>query len=321
VLTTQIANAVPWLDDVAEKAQSPVQQFFSDRPALHNALEGTWLGVPLHPALTDVPVGAWTSALVPDLVATATGSEAAHNAADGALAVGIAGALPAAVTGVADWRDLIGEERRIATVHALLNVVGLSLSVASLVQRRRGNRGAGRALSAAAMAISGGAAHLGGELSFGMGVRVNHTFVDSRPSEFASVLIARAQSGQQCAIANASSKSIGCRRTVPSSSRRTGMRGCSRRWQRRSAIGRSISLETRFGSIAIPPRRACIRITSRSTIARSCRWSRELLRATPKRRVGRVTAAGRRAQRQAARRRRAGAARAVAAPKLGREPP
>jgi nitrite reductase/ring-hydroxylating ferredoxin subunit/uncharacterized membrane protein len=222
-LTKQIANAVPWLDDVAKKAQSPVQQFFSERPALHNALDGTWLGIPLHPALTDVPVGAWTSALVLDAVATVTGSEAADVAADGALAVGIAGALPAAVTGTADWRDLIGEERRIATVHALMNVVGLSLNVASLVQRRRGNRGMGRALSAAAMAISGTAAHLGGELSFGMGVRVNHTFGDSQPSDFvavadeadvtgdamttvtvdgASVLIARSQSGQLCAIAN-----------------------------------------------------------------------------------------------------------------------
>ncbi|MEA2138347.1 MAG: hypothetical protein QOG56_1497 [Solirubrobacteraceae bacterium] len=222
-LTKQIADAVPWLDGVAKRAQPPVQQFFSSRPRLHNALDGTWMGVPLHPALTDVPVGACTSALLLDAVAVATGSAAADTAADGALAVGIAGSLPAAVTGTADWRDLIGEERRIATVHALLNVAGLALNVASLTQRVRGNRRAGRALSAAAMALSGTAAHLGGELSFGLGVRVNHTFADTQPSEFvavadeaelagdelktvtvdgASVLIARAQSGQLCAIAN-----------------------------------------------------------------------------------------------------------------------
>jgi nitrite reductase/ring-hydroxylating ferredoxin subunit/uncharacterized membrane protein len=222
-LTKQIADAVPWLDDLAKKAQPAVQQFFSSRPRLHDALDGTWLGVPLHPALTDVPVGAWTSALVLDLVAAATGSEAADTAADGALAVGIAAALPAALTGTADWRDLIGEERRIATVHALLNVAGLALNVASLTQRVRGNRRAGRSLSAAAMAFSGTAAHLGGELTFGMGVRVNHTFADTPPSDFVavadeaelvgddlttvtvdgtSVLIARSQSGQLCAIAN-----------------------------------------------------------------------------------------------------------------------
>ncbi len=222
-LTKRIADSVPWLDDVAKRAQSPVQEFLRARPALHNALDGTWLGVPLHPALTDVPVGAWTSAFVLDLVATVTGSEDADKAADGALAVGIAAALPAAATGTADWRDLIGEERRIATVHALLNVAGVVLNVASLVQRARGNRAAGRALSAAGLAVSGTSAHLGGELSFGLGVRVNHTFADARPSEFVavadeaelvgvdrksvsldgtSVLIARADSGELCAIAN-----------------------------------------------------------------------------------------------------------------------
>lgn len=222
-LTKRIANSVPWLDDVAKRAQPPVQHFFSSRPALHNLLDGTWLGAPLHPALTDVPVGAWTSAFTLDLVGVLTGSETADKAADGALAVGIAGSLPAAVTGTADWRDLIGEERRIATVHALLNVAGLVLNVTSLAQRARGNRGAGRALSAAGLAISGTAAHLGGQLSFGLGVRVNHTFADAGPSEYVpvadeadlegsdlktvsvdgtSVLIARSQAGELCAIAN-----------------------------------------------------------------------------------------------------------------------
>ncbi|HWC28361.1 MAG TPA: Rieske 2Fe-2S domain-containing protein [Solirubrobacteraceae bacterium] len=221
-LTKRIADSVPWLDDVAKRAQPPVQQFLSARPALHNLLDGKWLGVPLHPALTDVPVGAWTSAFVLDLVGTVTGSENADKAADGALAVGVAGALPAAATGTADWRDLIGEERRIATLHALMNVAGLVLNVSSLVQRARGNRAAGRTLSAAGLAISGTAAHFGGELSFGLGVRVNHTFADAPPSEFVavadetdldgvdrmkvsldgtSVLIARAQSGELCAIA------------------------------------------------------------------------------------------------------------------------
>lgn len=222
-LTKWIADSMPpWVDEVATRAQPPVRRFLSARPALHNLLDGKWIGVPLHPALTDVPVGGWTSAFVLDLVASVTGSESADRAADGALAVGIAGALPAAVTGAADWRDLIGEERRIATAHALLNVGGLTLNVASLVQRARGNRGSGRALSAAALAISGTAAHLGGVLSFGHGVRVNHTFADSAPSDFVavadeaeldgdairtvdiggtSVLIARSRAGRLCAIA------------------------------------------------------------------------------------------------------------------------
>jgi len=222
-LTRRIANALPWLDDFAARAQPPLQRFLGKRPRLHNMLDGKWLGVPLHPVLTDIPVGAWTTAFALDVVSIATRSQAADSAADGALAVGIAGALPAAATGTADWRDLSGEERRIATMHGLLNVVGLTLNVASLIQRRRGNRGAGHALSAGALAISGTAAHLGGELSFGLGVRVNRTFSDTQPVawiavadedelhgqdlktvtvEGTRVLIARSQAGGLCAVAN-----------------------------------------------------------------------------------------------------------------------
>lgn len=80
-------------------------------------------------------------------------------------------------------------------------------------------------MSALAFVISGTAAHLGGELSFGLGVRVNQTFDGARPAEFATVLaadaarleagemrrvtlegtavlLARDQSGEWCAIAD-----------------------------------------------------------------------------------------------------------------------
>ena len=92
---------------------------------VRNVLDGVWFGNPLHPALTDVPLGAWTTALVLDLA----GSEAA----DSALAVGILGAAPAALTGLNDWSHLKDDERRIGIVHALLNTMGLALNVASLV--------------------------------------------------------------------------------------------------------------------------------------------------------------------------------------------
>jgi nitrite reductase/ring-hydroxylating ferredoxin subunit/uncharacterized membrane protein len=219
----RVANAAPGLDRFAQRVQPRVRSALVSRPWLHDALDGTWLGVPLHPVLTDVPVGAWTAAFGLDAVSAVTGSRAVRDAADGALAVGIAGAVPAAATGTSDWRDLIGEERRIANVHALLNVAGLSLHIASLMQRTRGRRTAGRALSALGLGFSGMAAHLGGELSFGLGVRVNQNFSAGRPPEFTPVLdeadlpgdgvktaqldgtpvlIARSTSGQVCAIAN-----------------------------------------------------------------------------------------------------------------------
>src|SRR5215813_8902073 len=36
-------------------------------------LNGTWLGHPLHPLLTDVPIGAWTVTIVLDLIALLLG--------------------------------------------------------------------------------------------------------------------------------------------------------------------------------------------------------------------------------------------------------
>ena len=221
--TSRVANAAPGLDRVAAKLQPRVRGALVSRPWLHDALDGTWIGVPLHPVLTDVPVGAWTTALSLDAISILTGSRGIGDAADGALAIGIAGAVPAAVTGTSDWRDLVGEERRIANVHALLNIAGLGLNIASFVQRTRGRRTTGRALSAFALAFSGTAAHLGGELTFGHGVRVNQNFSAARPLEFTPVLdeaelsgdamktarldgtpvlLTRSAGGQICAIAN-----------------------------------------------------------------------------------------------------------------------
>lgn len=221
----RLTRSQAWLDAVADRLQPVVGGAVRGRPWLHNLLDGTWLGAPLHPALTDVPVGAWTAAFALDAVSAVTRSAGARSAADGALAVGIAGAVPAALTGASDWQDLTGESRRIGTLHGLLNTAGLSLSIASLTYRRQNKRGKGRALSARALAISGTAAHLGGELSFGLGVRVNQTFDDAQPAQFTTVsgqgsdqlqagemrrvsldgtavLLARDQSGRLCAIAN-----------------------------------------------------------------------------------------------------------------------
>ncbi|MDQ3677622.1 MAG: Rieske (2Fe-2S) protein [Actinomycetota bacterium] len=222
-LSKRLANSQPWLDQLADRGQPIVRDLVSTPPWLHDVLDGTWLGAPLHPALSDVPVGSWTGAFMLDAVAALTGSDTARAAADGALAIGVAGALPAAATGASDWRDLIGESRRVATLHAVMNVAGLSLNVASLIQRARDRRASARALSALALLISGTAAHLGGELSFGLGVRVNQTFAGAAPSDFVSVLdeseledgamravsldgtpvlVTRSRSGELCAIAN-----------------------------------------------------------------------------------------------------------------------
>jgi nitrite reductase/ring-hydroxylating ferredoxin subunit len=176
-LSRRLANLAAPLDDTAEAAQSAVRNL---PRAVRDLLDGTWLGAPLHPALTDVPLGAWTAAAVLDAVRS--------EAADHALAVGVAGAVGAAATGVNDWSHLHGKERRLGLVHALLNTTALALNVASLVQRSRGRRELGRMLSGLAFGGSLLSAHLGGQLSFGLGVRVNRTAWQRGPEDFEAVL-------------------------------------------------------------------------------------------------------------------------------------
>jgi len=211
-----------WAGRLAERIQPLIRQAVAPA-AVRNALDGVWLGAPLHPALTDVPVGSWTAALVLDTASTLTGDEGLSSAADGALAVGTLAALPAAATGLSDLRDLHGQSRQVAMVHALLNVVGLSLTSASLAYRRTGRRGLARCLSATGYVVSSSAAHLGGKLTFGLGVRVNRTLGQSAPESFVPVLdaselsgdelrkvdvggvpvlLARSRRGEVCALAN-----------------------------------------------------------------------------------------------------------------------
>ena len=131
-----------------------------------NLLSGTWLGHPLHPMLTDLPIGSWTSAFVLDLV----GGERGHQAADMLVGIGVVSALPTAAAGLSDWSDTIGEERRIGTAHALANVAALSLYSWSWLARRRGSRGLGVTLGCLGATAATVGGYLGGHLVFRKGV-------------------------------------------------------------------------------------------------------------------------------------------------------
>lgn len=192
----RLALSQRWAGPLAERLQPLIRRAVAP-PIVRNALDGVWLGAPLHPALTDIPVGSWTAALLLDGAAVLTDDEALAGAADRALAVGTLAALPTAATGFNDLRDLDGQSRQVAMVHALLNVVGLSLSSASLAYRRVGRRGLARGLSAGGYLISSSAAHLGGKLSFGLGIRVNRTAGQAVSESFVAVLDAAALSGQE----------------------------------------------------------------------------------------------------------------------------
>jgi hypothetical protein len=95
--------AQPALDDIARPLSEAVVAAYRHGGkvggAVKDAVHGVWLGHPLHPVLTDVPLGAWTTTLALDATAAVTGDEAYERGADVALAVGLVGAIGAAVTG------------------------------------------------------------------------------------------------------------------------------------------------------------------------------------------------------------------------------
>jgi nitrite reductase/ring-hydroxylating ferredoxin subunit/uncharacterized membrane protein len=162
------------------------------RPArlLRNALHGTWLGHPLHPALVTLPIGSWTFALGLDLLAAlgvARGRQA-ERSADAALRAGAAGAVVAAAAGLADWQYTEGRDRRVGTVHALFNSAALALTLISICLRGHGRRAEGRAVSGlgwACMAVGG---YLGGHLVYRRRIGVDRADRSPEPRGFVPVL-------------------------------------------------------------------------------------------------------------------------------------
>jgi uncharacterized membrane protein len=143
------------------------------RPSLTRVLEGVpWLSHPLHPVLTDYPIGFWTSALALDVM----GGERAGGASDTLLGLGIVAAVPTAAAGLAEYGRVGPPTIRVAAAHAAANTIALTLQTASWVARRAGARGAGKALSVFAFAALGVGGYLGGHMAYGRAVGV-----DQRP--------------------------------------------------------------------------------------------------------------------------------------------
>jgi nitrite reductase/ring-hydroxylating ferredoxin subunit/uncharacterized membrane protein len=161
------------LDAVAKPVSSAVGRALP-AGALKDALSGTFLGHPLHPLLTDLPIGFWTSAWTLDIV----GGRGSRDAARRLVGLGVLSALPTAATGVSDWADTVGGPRRVGVVHAAANSVALAAYAASWVARRRGRYGRGVALGMVGAAAATVGGYLGGHLSFSRGIGVDNTAFD-----------------------------------------------------------------------------------------------------------------------------------------------
>jgi len=181
-ISRSIASQGQLLDTWAKAVQSPVASAVHATGPLGQTakdfLHGVWLGHSLHPALTDVPIGAWTAGVLFDLVGLEEG-------ADAAFALGSLAAVPTALAGTVDWLEIADEPRRIGFVHAVLNAAGLSLIVLSLAARARGRRRLGALLSTTGYSLSALSGWLGGELVYALGTGVSRNAFEPAAAEFA----------------------------------------------------------------------------------------------------------------------------------------
>lgn len=138
------------------------------------ALRGQWLGHALHPLLTDLVMGSWTSATVLDLF----GGRGSARAAQRLVATGLLAAGPTAWTGWAEWSATGAREKRVGLVHAATNGVAVSAYAASWLARRQGRHSTGAALALAGATASGVGAYLGGHLTAARDVGSHHPAFD-----------------------------------------------------------------------------------------------------------------------------------------------
>jgi nitrite reductase/ring-hydroxylating ferredoxin subunit/uncharacterized membrane protein len=173
---TEALASVEALDSTADAISGFVRKVIPAGP-VKDALSGSWLGHALHPLLTDVPIGLWTSALTLDWV----GGDDARVAADRLIALGVGATVPTVVSGYSDWADsTVGNPavKRIGLAHAASNVVAVTLFASSWVARKRGSRGTGKLLALVAGGALGAGGFLGGHLSYAEGIGVDQTAFD-----------------------------------------------------------------------------------------------------------------------------------------------
>jgi uncharacterized membrane protein len=156
----EAAGALDRLSDVVGAVSSPLG---GERTSYW--LRGGPTGHALHPAVTDLPIGFWTSTFVLDALELLGRRRGMQKAADLLLDVGIITALPAAATGLSEWRRLGRRDARVGSLHASLNSGALVLYVLSAVARRGGARSTGVALAFAGSAAATASGYLGGHLA------------------------------------------------------------------------------------------------------------------------------------------------------------
>jgi uncharacterized membrane protein len=154
------------MDAVENKVEEVMEKVAEAMPAkARSFLAGDWLGHPLHPMLTDLPIGFWTSSFLLDFF----GGRKSRRSSAAFVALGVAAAAPTVAAGLVEFDKIATDDakRKTAVVHTVSNTVGTLLYLCSFLARLRGNRGKGiilGLLGASAVTVGG---YIGGQLAYG----------------------------------------------------------------------------------------------------------------------------------------------------------
>jgi uncharacterized membrane protein len=152
-----------------DRIDEPLQRWLRRRlpdNRIVNFIRGSWLGHPLHPILVQVPIGAWLSSAILDAV------PGQHTAARRLVLSGIISAVPAAIVGVVDARDLTPRPRRVAGVHAATNSTALACYITSYLLRRNGRIDTAKRWSLLGLTAVSIGGLLGGHMAYAQGAGV-----------------------------------------------------------------------------------------------------------------------------------------------------
>lgn len=179
-----------WMDEVGTKLQDLVKGILSGSETGRRAkdfLHGTWLAHPLHALTTDVAIGAWTTAEVMDVAEAVVGYK--HwGASTMAVGIGLAGSAASAASGLADWSETYGDQKRLGFLHAMVNATAALLYAGSLISRIAGKRGTGKLLSAVGFSAVTVGGYIGGDLAYRLGTQVDRNAWTKSLKKFTPVM-------------------------------------------------------------------------------------------------------------------------------------
>jgi len=169
-------GAIAALDGPAGAIGRTVRRLLPGGP-VKDLLSGVPIGHALHPLLSDVPIGTWTSATIP----TSSAARPRARRRCGSSASGCS--PPRRPRPMGD--DAV---RRVGIVHAISNGSAAVLYGASLLARRRGAHRTGVLLDLAGAGAVGAGGGLGGDFVLARGIGVDQTTFHAFPEDWTPVL-------------------------------------------------------------------------------------------------------------------------------------